>query len=39
MLLPLTNGHLQIEALRVMDVESNESVDIRDLPDIIVLDS
>ncbi|MCJ1465380.1 hypothetical protein MMC07_003998 [Pseudocyphellaria aurata] len=33
--LPLTKGVLQLEAIRVVDVVSNESVDIRDLPDIV----
>ena len=33
---PLAQGHLHIDAVRVMDVVANESVDIRDLPDIVV---
>ena len=33
--LPLALGHLQIEAVRVVDVVSNDYVDVRDLPDIV----
>lgn len=34
--LPLALGHLQIiEAVRVVDVISNDFVDVRDLPDIV----
>lgn len=33
--LPLALGHLQIEAVRVVDVVSNDFVDIRDLPNIV----
>lgn len=33
--LPLALGHLQIEAVRVVDVISNDFIDIRDLPDIV----
>jgi hypothetical protein len=35
-LLPLALGYLQLEAVRLTDLMSNESVDIRDLPDIVV---
>lgn len=35
-LLPLARGYLQLEAVRLTDMVSNESVDIRDLPDIVV---
>jgi len=34
--LPLAQGRLQIEAIRVIDVVVNDSIDIRDVPDIIV---
>ena len=34
--MPLAKGFLQIEAVRVIDVVSGDSVDIRDLPDIVV---
>ncbi|KAL2043549.1 hypothetical protein N7G274_003856 [Stereocaulon virgatum] len=34
-LLPLAQGYLQIEAVRVTDVVSNESIDVKDLPDIV----
>ena len=34
-LLPMAVGHLQIEAVRVVDVVSNDFVDVRDLPDIV----
>lgn len=33
--LPLTHGVLHIEALRITDLVSNKSVDVRSLPDII----
>ena len=33
--LPLAQGYLQIEAVRAVDVISNDSIDIRDLPDIV----
>ena len=33
--LPLALGHLQIEAVRVIDVASNDFVDVRDLPNIV----
>ena len=35
-MLALIKGHLQVEALRVTDPATNESIDIRDLPDIVV---
>lgn len=35
-LLPLARGYLQLEAVQLTDLVSNESVDIRDLPDIVV---
>ena len=34
-LLPLSVGSLHLEAVRLVDVNSNETTDIRDLPDII----
>lgn len=34
-LLPLAAGYLQIDTVRVVDVATNSSVDVRDLPDII----
>ena len=34
--LPLTRGHLQIGAIRVVDVVSNDYIDVRDLPDVVV---
>jgi hypothetical protein len=34
-LLPLAQGYLQIEAVRVTDVMSNDSIDVKDLPDIV----
>ena len=33
--LPLTKGVLQIDAVRINDTITNESVDVRDLPDMI----
>lgn len=33
--LPLALGHLQIEAVRVVDVVSNDFIDVRDLPDVV----
>ena len=35
-MLPLTTGHLRVEALRIVDTDLKESIDIRDLPDITV---
>lgn len=35
-LLPLSVGCLHLEAVRLVDVNTNETTDIRDLPDIIV---
>lgn len=34
-LLPLSVGSLHLEAVRLVDVNTNETTDIRDLPDII----
>lgn len=34
--LPLTVGRLPVEAIRVIDVVTNDSIDIRDVPDIVV---
>jgi hypothetical protein len=34
-LLPLMIGPLHLEAVRLIDLNSNETIDIRDLPDII----
>lgn len=36
--LPLAKGPLHMEALRLVDIDSNETVDVRDLPDIIPID-
>ncbi|MCJ1385036.1 hypothetical protein MMC17_008154 [Xylographa soralifera] len=36
--LPLARGFLHIEAARIIDITTNETVDIRDLPDIHALD-
>ena len=33
--LPLASGYLQIEAIRIVDIATNDAVDVRDLPDII----
>jgi len=38
-LLPLSAGWLQFEAVRIRNMATNESVDIRDLPDIMVLEN
>ena len=35
--LPLCTGYVHIEALRVVDVATGESMDIVDLPDFIVV--
>ncbi|KKA16878.1 hypothetical protein T310_9492 [Rasamsonia emersonii CBS 393.64] len=35
-LLPLTTGSLHLEAVRLVDLNTNETTDIRDLPDIVV---
>ncbi|PGH14184.1 hypothetical protein AJ80_06053 [Polytolypa hystricis UAMH7299] len=37
-LLPLAGGSLHIEAVRLVDLNTNDSMDIRDLPDIIAVD-
>lgn len=37
-LLPLATGPLHLEAVRLVDVNTNETTDIRDLPDILVVD-
>jgi hypothetical protein len=34
-LLPLMTGPLYLEAVRLIDLNTNEAVDIRDLPDIV----
>ena len=36
--LPLAKGLLRIEALRVTDLASNETADVRELPDIIAME-
>ncbi|EED24078.1 conserved hypothetical protein [Talaromyces stipitatus ATCC 10500] len=36
-LLPLATGALHLEAVRLVDMNSNETIDIRDLPDIVAL--
>ena len=33
--LPLSAGPLHLDAIRIMDLNTNESTDIRDLPDIV----
>lgn len=35
--LPLAVGSLRLESVRLIDVNSNETTDIRDLPDILSL--
>ena len=35
--LPLTAGVLSVESIRVVDLVSNEAVDIRDLPSIVAV--
>ena len=35
-MIALHKGHVQVEAVRVTDLTTNDSVDIRDLPDIVV---
>lgn len=37
-LLPLATGPLHLEAVRLVDVNTNETTDIRDLPDIVADD-
>jgi hypothetical protein len=37
-LLPLAVGPLHLEAVRLVDAHSNETTDIRDLPDIVAFD-
>ena len=37
-LLPLSVGSLHLEAIRLVDMNTNETTDIRDLPDIIATD-
>lgn len=37
-LLPLATGPLHLEAVRLVDVNTNETTDIRDLPDILADD-
>lgn len=37
-LLPLAPGTLHLEAVRLVDMNTNETMDIRDLPDIVALD-
>jgi len=34
-LLPLAAGPLRLDAIRIVDLNTNESTDIRDLPDIV----
>ncbi|KAI5283243.1 hypothetical protein KEM55_001674, partial [Ascosphaera atra] len=36
-LLPLAPGPLQVESVRLVDMNSNDSVEIKDLPEIIAL--
>lgn len=36
--LPLMQGFIHMEGIRATDISNNESVDLRDLPDIIALD-
>lgn len=35
--LPFAKGYLNIDAVRVTDVAENDYIDIRDLPDIVVV--
>ncbi|KAF7594121.1 hypothetical protein BBP40_010120 [Aspergillus hancockii] len=37
-LLPLTVGALHLEAVRLVEVNTNETIDIKDLPDILSFD-
>ncbi|PGH15549.1 hypothetical protein AJ79_02331 [Helicocarpus griseus UAMH5409] len=37
-LLPLATGSLHVEAVRLVDLNSNETMDVRDLPDIVAYD-
>ena len=37
-LLPFVPGYLQLEAVRVADQDTGEAIDIRELPDVLVLD-
>lgn len=37
-LLPLAVGPLHLEAVRLVDAHTNETTDIRDLPDIVAFD-
>ena len=37
-LLPLAVGALHLEAVRIVDMNSNELTDIRDLPDLLAFD-
>lgn len=37
-LLPLAAGPLRLEAVRIVDVSTNETTDIRDLPDIVAVE-
>ncbi|KAH8693182.1 TRAPP trafficking subunit Trs65-domain-containing protein [Talaromyces proteolyticus] len=37
-LLPLATGSLHLEVVRLVDMNTNETIDIRDLPDIVSLD-
>jgi hypothetical protein len=36
-LLPLATGALHLEAVRLVDMNTNETIDIRDLPDIVAV--
>ena len=36
--LPLARGFLRVEAIRIIDVTSNEAIDVQDLPDIEALE-
>lgn len=36
--LPFATGALQVEAVRVVDLDTHEAVDIRDLPTIIAVE-
>lgn len=38
MMLPLTTGYLELEAIKLIDSVSHEAIHIRDLPDIFVED-
>ena len=36
--LPLAKGYLQVDSVRIIDISSTETVEVRDLPDIIAIE-